>query len=283
MKLVKTIQLIHACTHKARVGGVSVNFVPTMGALHDGHLSLVKNAKIDKGFVVVSIFVNPRQFNNPTDFDKYPNQLEKDLALLRNEGVDCVFLPNVDEMYGKEALLNFNFGYLETIMEGQYRPGHFNGVATIVAKLFNSVKPDRVYLGQKDVQQVAVIRSLVETLAFQLELVIVPTLREESGLAMSSRNQRLSKQELVVAVQVFQTLVSLKNGLLDSGVFCELKEKELIKLEQKHGFRVEYIELAKAASLEIAPTIDIGEDYVICIAAYLGEVRLIDNLEFVSE
>ena len=136
MKLIKTIQVMRTCAQKARVHGKCISFVPTMGALHDGHLALVRNAKREQGFVVVSIFVNPTQFNNSSDFDKYPNQLANDLALLKNEGVDCVFLPSVDEMYGKEALLNFNFGYLETIMEGQYRPGHFNGVATIVAKLF---------------------------------------------------------------------------------------------------------------------------------------------------
>lgn len=282
MKILKTSSETLLYSRVIRVSGKEIGFVPTMGALHDGHLSLIDTAKKNGDFVIVSIFVNPTQFNNTDDFDQYPNQIEQDLELLQNKKVDCVFLPDVKQLYPNESSLKFDFGYLEHIMEGQFRPGHFNGVATVVSKFFNIIEPDRAYFGQKDIQQVAVIKDLVKSLSFPTDIIVVPTLREKSGLAMSSRNQRLSVTELNTASEIFKTLSSIKNKLLSGALFTELKEKEIENLEQIHGFRVEYLELTIASTLENTSFNQTGE-YAICIAAFLGDVRLIDNLVFVSE
>ena len=185
-------------------------------------------------------------------------------------------------MYQHDNTLKFDFGHLESIMEGAFRPGHFNGVATIVSKFFNIVQPHKVFLGQKDIQQVAVIRTLTEALSFQTELVIVPTLREPSGLAMSSRNQRLSKEELTKAAVIYKHLIDLQSNLLAGSHFEQIKDKTVVDLEQNYGFIVEYIELTKGENLNIVNRISIGE-HTICIAAQLGSVRLIDNLTFISE
>jgi pantoate--beta-alanine ligase len=178
--------------------------------------------------------------------------------------------------------LKFDFGYLEHIMEGKFRPGHFNGVATVVSKFFNFVSPDKAYFGQKDIQQVAVIKAMVVALSFQVELVVVPTLREESGLAMSSRNQRLTSAQFDQASVIYKALTRLKNQLLEGGDFNSLQQKESCELEQKGGFKVEYLELVDASTLENVVVVESGE-YAICIAAYLGDVRLIDNLVFIAE
>ena len=281
MKVFKTIKEITHYLQNIRSKELSIGFVPTMGALHKGHLSLVNEAKKNTNIVVVSVFVNPTQFNNSEDFDKYPNQIKQDLELLQKENVDCVFLPTADELYAKEALVKIDFGYLEHIMEGEFRSGHFNGVATVVSKFFNIINPDKAFFGQKDIQQVAVIKALIDALSFQIELVVVPTLREKSGLAMSSRNQRLSQEEKTKASEIYKTLYTIQESLLKGGSFKEIQQEEIAQLETNYGFRVEYLELAKASNLEITATID-SERYAICIATYLGDVRLIDNLIFVA-
>lgn len=282
MKIIRSAKEVVEYLQKIRASKQLIGFVPTMGALHDGHLALVKRAKQETDFVVVSVFVNPTQFNNASDFEKYPNQIDKDLDLLSAAGVDCVFVPTVDQLYPQKSLLKFDFGYLEHIMEGKFRPGHFNGVATVVAKFFNFVSPDKAYFGQKDIQQVAVIKAMVVALSFQLELVVVPTLREESGLAMSSRNQRLTSAQFDQASVIYKALTRLKNQLLEGGDFNSLQQKESCELEQKGGFKVEYLELVDASTLENVVVVESGE-YAICIAAYLGDVRLIDNLVFIAE
>ncbi len=281
MRVFSSIQEVVNYLKGIRSAEKTIGFVPTMGALHEGHLALVAEAKKATDVVVVSVFVNPTQFNNEEDFDKYPNQVEQDLVLLENEKVDCVFLPSREQLYPKKGVVKFDFGYLEHIMEGEFRPGHFNGVATIVSKLFHIINPTKAFFGQKDIQQVAVIKALIEALSFQIELVVVPTLREKSGLAMSSRNQRLSEQEKKTATEIYKTLHSLQINLLEGKSFNEIQKKEIVRLESQHGFRVEYLELVKASTLQKVNTIS-KERYAICIATYLGEVRLIDNLLFIT-
>jgi len=282
MLLIKTSAEIQKRVQTIRCSGDKIGFVPTMGALHTGHLSLIDQAKKENDFVIVSIFVNPTQFNNQLDFDNYPNKTKQDLDLLEEHGVDCVFLPIVQEMYNDDSVLSFDFGYLENIMEGAFRPGHFNGVATIVAKFFNIVNPHKAYFGQKDIQQVAVIKSLVAALSFQLEIIVVPTCRALTGLALSSRNQRLTAQEKKIATMLYQTLVSVRDGICSGDLFDNLKKKEIAFLEQNYGFRVEYLELVESSTLKNCE-MKSGGEFAICVAAYLGDVRLIDNLVFVSE
>jgi pantoate--beta-alanine ligase len=279
MQLIHSTREISEYLHGIRSTNQIIGFVPTMGALHKGHLALVNKAKEDNDFVVVSVFVNPTQFNNSSDFDNYPNQLELDITLLEQAGVDCVFLPNVDELYPYQSVLKFDFGYLEHVMEGEFRPGHFNGVATVVSKFFNIITPHKAYFGQKDIQQVAVIKMLVLGLSFQLDIVVVPTLREMCGLAMSSRNQRLTDEEKVKARAIYQALGRSRDEFLSGKSFVLVQQDGIRSLESQ-GFKVEYLELTKSSTLEKVTGLSTGE-YAICLAAYLGDVRLIDNLLFI--
>ena len=256
----------------------SVGFVPTMGALHDGHLSLLKKCTELCQVTVYSIFVNPTQFNNPDDFKKYPKTIEKDILLLEENGCDVLFLPNEREVYPDVTTRkkHFDLGYLETILEGKYRPGHFQGVCQVVEKLLNIVQPDFLFLGQKDFQQCMVIKRLIELMQKNIRLIICPILREQSGLAMSSRNLRLNLAERETAAGLHQVLVSIKNNL-DGNSFLPLKNKAIKDLENKN-FKVEYLELAKTNNLEIVSDFKNKEDLIILVAAFLNDVRLIDNL-----
>ncbi|GAB3653561.1 pantoate--beta-alanine ligase [Echinicola sediminis] len=254
-----------------------------MGALHEGHLTLVENAKDHSDLVIVSIFVNPTQFNNPDDLKKYPRTVEEDLKLLEQKQVDYVFLPAVEEMYTQPNQLKFDFGDLERILEGAFRPGHFNGVGVVVSKLFNIIKPDTAYFGQKDLQQVAIIRRLVLDLSFDVEIKVVPTIRENGGLAMSSRNRRLTDHQRKAALILFESMNSARNELLDGKPWFEVKKNISQKFNLEPLAELEYFELVKTNSLEIVSELNsspenISEKYSICTAAYVGEVRLIDNL-----
>ncbi|MGN6194029.1 MAG: pantoate--beta-alanine ligase [Ginsengibacter sp.] len=255
-----------------------VGFVPTMGALHAGHLSLIKRSKEKSSVTVCSIFVNPVQFNNSDDFKKYPKTIEHDLLLLEENGCDILFLPDEKEMYPDEASKNkhFHLGYLETILEGKFRPGHFQGVALVVEKLLNMVEPDFLFLGQKDFQQCMVIKRLISLTHKKTEVVVCPILREQNGLAMSSRNLRLNAEEKEIASNLHRALVSIKENA-NNDFFFTLKNKAVKDLESK-GFKVEYLELAKRNDLEIVPDFIPGEELVILVAAFLRDVRLIDNL-----
>jgi len=270
---------IQVIVKKAKQENKTIGFVPTMGALHQGHLSLVKEAKRISDYVVVSIFVNPTQFNNSEDFEKYPNTIENDLNLLKEGQVDLVFLPTKEIIYPEQSTLTFNFGYLENIMEGAFRPGHFNGVATVVSKLFNIVQPHSAFFGQKDIQQIAVIKSLVTSLSFPIKIEIIPTSRESSGLAMSSRNMRLSDHEKVVASEIYKSLDRIKNSLKINHDFDHFIHQEIATLEKEFNIQVEYLELVKANNLESIDQLEGGE-YALCFAGQLGQVRLIDNLTF---
>jgi pantoate--beta-alanine ligase len=254
----------------------SIGFVPTMGALHQGHLELIKVAKAENRTTVCSIYVNPTQFNNSSDLEKYPRMVERDSLLLKEAGCDVVFIPNNAEMYARKNTLSFDFGQLDKVMEGKFRPGHFSGVALVVSKLFNIVQPDKAYFGQKDYQQFKIISKVVEELLFDLKLSLVPIVREKSGLAMSSRNQRLNEEEKIKATVFYQSLLSARELLMNGASIENVKIEVKRKCESVEGVRLEYIELADKENLN--PTEFVSGKGILLIAGYMGEVRLIDNL-----
>lgn len=259
--------------------GSSIGFVPTMGALHEGHLTLIRKANEENDVSVCSIFVNPTQFNNPEDLKKYPRLIEKDILLLEKSDCDVLFYPNADEMYGKEeGLLNVDLLGIDKRLEGEHRPGHFNGVATIVKKLFDAVVPHKAYFGQKDYQQVLVVKTMVKQLNVPVEIVAVPTVREESGLAMSSRNLRLTDEERENAAEIYRVLVWAKENLtkLEVGEIVKVGEERLAKIP---GAEVEYFELADGETLAPLSEYKRGQKVVALTAVQVGAVRLIDNME----
>lgn len=278
LKIIHTKEGINQTVAHHRESGRTIGLVPTMGALHQGHLSLVNQSKRSSEITVVSIFVNPTQFNNAADLERYPRTLDKDLALLEAAGVDYVFAPDVEEMYPEPTALTFNFGNLESTLEGQFRPGHFSGVGIIVSKLFHVVQPDQVYFGQKDLQQVAVIKRLVRDLFFDLEIIVVPTLREEDGLAMSSRNALLSEDARSLAPFIYRSLSLAKDELLKGVKWFEVKKQIEALYQTEPRLRLEYFELVQSETMEIAHALNDRDIHAICTACYLGEIRLIDNL-----
>ena len=259
-----------------------VGFVPTMGALHEGHLDLVHHSKNECDICVVSIFVNPTQFNNPEDFEKYPSTLEADLQKLEKLGVDYVYLPLVSIIYPQKPILSLNFGELEHVLEGKFRPGHFNGVGIVVAKLFHHIQPDKAYFGQKDLQQVAVIRQLVGDLSFPIELVTVPTRREKDGLAMSSRNLRLNAEQRTQALILFHSLAKAKDELLKGELWATVQDQIQQDFNTSPGVELEYFELINPDSFTRFDAFEPNQKSSICVAAYLGTVRLIDNMPIIS-
>ncbi|MBR4156139.1 MAG: pantoate--beta-alanine ligase [Bacteroidales bacterium] len=257
--------------------GLKVGFVPTMGALHEGHLSLINRAKNDNNIVVSSVFVNPIQFNNPTDLEKYPRTPELDIEKLKNAGCDAVFMPSVEEMYPEKVEDHYDFGDLERVMEGACRPGHFNGVAIVVRKLFEIVNPDKAYFGEKDFQQLAIIKKMVCNLNMGLEIVPCPIIRENDGLAMSSRNVRLNEEERAIAPKIFATLndaVSKKDSMSPA----EMREYALAKYAEIKEFDVEYVEITDEINLQSINNWNECEHARIFVALQLGPVRLIDNV-----
>ena len=263
-----------------RLQNKSIGLVPTMGALHEGHISLIENAKTQNDIVVCSIFVNPTQFNNPEDLAKYPRTLEEDCAMLEKAGCSAVFAPSVEEMYPEKPTLTINFGLLETVMEGASRPGHFNGVGIVVSKLFNIVEPHHAYFGQKDLQQVTIVKRMVEDLSFNLELIICPTIREIDGLAMSSRNRRLSKEERSHAPIIYKILLDAQEKLHNGDTVEEVKESVQLEFHVLAGFELDYFEVVNTKTLQPIHTIGREGTTALCIATYLGHVRLIDNVVF---
>lgn len=263
-----------------REKGKKTGFVPTMGALHRGHISLIGLARQANDISICSIFVNPTQFNDPGDFEKYPVTIEADIALLEAAGCSVLFLPTTLEMYprGPENGMTYDLGYLEDILEGQYRPGHFQGVCRVVHRLLEIVGPANLYLGQKDYQQCMVIARLLRLvgLANTVTLNISPTLRENDGLAMSSRNIRLGEQEREMAPAIAQSLGLIREGL-GQGDLNRLKEDAWKFLVEK-GFRPDYVEIADAADLHTVHEWNGTQKLVALVAAHLNEVRLIDNI-----
>jgi len=260
--------------------GNSIGFAPTMGALHKGHISLVEMSKKANVVTVSSIFVNPTQFNDPRDFEKYPITLEKDIAMLEAAGCDVLFLPSVKEMYpeGIKPTTYYNLGYLETVLDGKFRPGHYQGVCMVVQRLLEIVKPDDLYLGQKDYQQCMVITRLIQLMKQndKIKVNICPTLRETDGLAMSSRNMRLKHDERKTAATIFRCLSMIKKQLSE-GNLAEIKKKAITMLEEA-GFRVDYVEIADANNLNLLNNWDGKQKIVALVAAFINEVRLIDNM-----
>ncbi len=278
MILVKTIKELQEKLEGLRSSG-SVGFVPTMGALHHGHLSLVSKAVTENTSVVVSIFVNPTQFNDPNDLKHYPRTLEADLTLLQPTGCQLIFAPEPEEIYPEPDTRKFSFGNLEKVMEGEHRPGHFNGVAQIVSKLFEIVKPDKAYFGQKDFQQLAIIKNMVKQLGLYVEIIPCPIIREASGLAMSSRNELLSAEERQEAALIYQTL-SEAQKLKNQKSVNEVKELVTEKINQSPWLTVEYFEVVDDENLQPVDSWDENNTKVGCIAVYCGKVRLIDNVVF---
>ncbi len=276
----ETLSSLHTYRNSLYLSQQTLGFVPTMGALHQGHLALIARAIQENDQVLCSIYVNPTQFNNANDLQKYPRQIEQDLAKLESYGNIKVFLPNDQVMYPQQTSLRFDFGYLEQVMEGHFRPGHFNGVALVVAKLFHLVKPHRAYFGQKDLQQTRIIAQLVQDLSFDLELVICPTFREENGLAMSSRNQRLSAAQRQQAQLIPDTLFSMQDLLQSHQKSIEEVKNTVRTIFEKGGLQLEYFEVVDRFTLKPIEEIAPNQEIALCIAAFLGEVRLIDNVIF---
>jgi pantoate--beta-alanine ligase len=278
MEIFKEIEPIRAFLKTKKEQKKSVGLVPTMGALHDGHLSLIRASKAQNDLTVCSIYINPTQFNNPTDLAKYPKTVEKDIAMLQQGGCDVLFLPDNSTMYKKEGGLKLDFGVLDKVLEGEFRPGHFSGVALVVSKFFNIIQPDRAYFGQKDFQQFKVINRLVEELKFNIELPFIPTMREADGLAMSSRNLRLNPEERVKALIFFKSLQLGKEELLKGTSLSVVKNKVKSLFETTSGVRLEYFEIANAENLTVLENVGSSVNCIMLIAGFVGEIRLIDNM-----
>ena len=279
MKVVHTIKDLQAELSALKVQGKKVGLVPTMGALHAGHASLVKRSVSENGVTVVSVFVNPTQFNDKNDLEKYPRTLEADCSLLEECGAALVFAPSVSEMYPEPDTRQFSYAPLDTVMEGAFRPGHFNGVCQIVSKLFDAVQPDRAYFGEKDFQQLAIIREMVRQLNYSLEIVGCPIVREEDGLALSSRNKRLSAEERENALNISQTLFKSRTFAASHSV-KETIDEVISTIDAIPEMSVEYYEIVDGNTLQ--PIADWNDsDYIVgCITVYNGEVRLIDNIAY---
>lgn len=280
MRILKTINELISLINELKANNKTIGFVPTMGALHEGHLTLVRQCVAENEVCIVSVFVNPTQFNNKADLEKYPRNVEKDAQLLEEAGCAYVFAPSADEMYSADELENtfeFDFGGMDRLMEGKFRPGHFNGVVQVVSKLFKLVQPDKAYFGKKDFQQLAIIHRMVRLMHFPVEVVDCPIVREASGLAMSSRNERLSAAERDTAANIYRILNESRN-LTDKMSPGELTQWVTDEVNNAGGLSVEYFDIADRETLI---TIDRWQPESIgCIAVFCGEVRLIDNIEY---
>lgn len=278
MKIFKQSPELLSWVNELKKKGKKIGFVPTMGALHEGHLSLINHSLLKGEICIVSIFINPTQFNNKADFVKYPRPVEEDIKLLEGVGCHCLYLPSEEDIYPSEinTTLTYEIGYLENILEGEHRPGHFKGVVQIVGILLQNVQPDFLYLGAKDYQQCMVIQELVLREKIPVTIEKLPIKRESSGLAMSSRNMRLSTESLVKAPLIYKALARLKLNL-KAGNINELKKEEEHFLNQ-NGFRTDYVEIADATTLRLVSNWDGEQSLVALVAANLGDVRLIDNL-----
>lgn len=278
MKLVSTIQELQTeIQHLAN--GKTVGFVPTMGALHAGHISLVKQAVLENPVVVVSIFVNPTQFNDPADLERYPRTLENDMKLLEPTGCSIVFAPNAKEVYPEPDKRKFNFGKLEEVMEGKHRPGHFNGVAQVVSRLFDMVKPTKAYFGLKDFQQLAIVKNMVKQLQLPVEIVPCAIIREKSGLAMSSRNELLTEEQRKNATVISETLFKAKE-LKGQKSVQEITDWVTETINKNPFLDVEYFEIVDDEQLQPVKSWDEKSTKVGCVAVFCGKIRLIDNIVF---
>ncbi|HEY6913845.1 MAG TPA: pantoate--beta-alanine ligase [Paludibacter sp.] len=280
MKIIRLKAELQTEIESLKSAGKTIGFVPTMGALHDGHKALVKQCVSENDICVVSIFVNPTQFNNQTDLEKYPRNLDGDAQMLEQVGCKLIFAPEPTEIYDNNELNNqfsFDFCGLDTVMEGKFRPGHFNGVVQIVSKLFQLVKPDKAYFGEKDFQQLAIIHHMVKSMNFSVKIIDCPIVREPSGLAMSSRNERLTSEQRKKAVEISKVLFESRNFVSQLSPI-ELTNWVIERVNSVEGLTVEYYEIVNSATLQTlsswsAPAVG-------CVAVFCGEVRLIDNIRY---
>ncbi len=279
MKIVKTSKELVELLSSLKQSGNKIGFVPTMGALHAGHISLLEIALKENEIVICSIFVNPTQFNDPKDLEKYPRPIEKDTELLEKAGCSILFLPEVEDIYGDNTPWTHTFGDLENIWEGAMRPGHFKGVGQVVYKLFNIVKPDNAYFGQKDFQQTLIIKRLIQDFKLPIELHICPIIREKNGLAMSSRNIRLNDAEHLASGKIYEALMSVKTGIDNQEFdFENLLAKANAILQSIPSIQLEYIDLVNPETLQKVLKINQNDKLLMIIAVKFGTTRLIDNM-----
>ncbi|MDR1679093.1 MAG: pantoate--beta-alanine ligase [Prevotellaceae bacterium] len=284
MVVLHSIEDIRNTISRLKREAKTIGFVPTMGALHSGHLSLIERARTENDVSVVSIFVNPTQFNNKQDLAVYPRNLEQDCKLLETAGCDIVFAPSADEFYEPSELaaaFEFDFGGLDKVMEGKHRPGHFNGVVQVVSKLFRFVQPDKAYFGEKDFQQVAVIRRMVAVMGFEVEIVACPIVREASGLALSSRNELLTPDERKKAAAIWRIL-NESSTFVPEKLPVELANWVINAINAEDVLEVEYFEIVDGNTLQAVADWDSSDSIVGCIAVQCGKVRLIDNVIYKS-
>lgn len=280
MEIIRKVKEIESLSRQAHETGKSIGLVPTMGALHAGHISLIERARKENDIVVVSVFVNPTQFNNPEDLRTYPRTEEADAAKLREAGVDYAFMPEVSEIYPEPDTRQFDLGPVAEVMEGAMRPGHFNGVAQIVSKLFAMVNPDRAYFGEKDFQQIAVIRKMVELEGFRLEIVPCPIKREADGLAMSSRNVRLSAAQRAKAPEIHRILLE-STKMTDHSIF-DIQKWVTDSINAIDGMDVEYYSIVNPLTMQpLTSWADVPDGKAVgCVTVNVGDVRLIDNIKY---
>lgn len=280
MEIIRTIKQLQTKVAAAKAEGLTIGLVPTMGALHKGHLSLIERARRECGFVVVSDFVNPTQFNNKEDLLTYPRTETADCEKLSAAGVDMAFIPAVEEIYPEPDTRMFDLGPVAEVMEGAMRPGHFNGVAQIVSKLFAIVDPDKAYFGEKDIQQIAVIRRMVDLEGFDVEIVACPILREADGLALSSRNVRLDAAHRTIAPEIHRILVSSMDYASGHSV-AETEEYVTSAIDSVDGLETEYYKIVDAETMQpVDPGVSPSDGMVGCVTVYCGGVRLIDNIKY---
>jgi pantoate--beta-alanine ligase len=280
MKVFTIITELRKYISKSREKGLTIGFVPTMGALHEGHLSLLKKAKTDNDICICSIFVNPIQFNNSDDLKKYPRPIENDINLLSSVDCDILFNPSEKEIYSEANKTLYDLGTLDKYMEGTFRPGHFNGVAVIVKKLFDIIEPNKAYFGEKDFQQLAVIKYLVKSKNIPVKIIGCSIIREPDGLAMSSRNSRLSREEKKIAPLIYKTLSDAKKMFKSNNNVEEIKKHVKNCINNCPLMKLEYFEIVYTETLEPVGNLDNPTPCVACIAVYLGNIRLIDNIKF---
>lgn len=282
MELIKNIDKLDEFVDNARNSGKTIGFVPTMGALHEGHLQLVRRAVNENDIAVVSVFVNPTQFNDKNDLAKYPRTLDADAALLESVGCAAVFAPVAEEFYTAEELnsrFEFDFGGLDQVMEGKFRPGHFNGVVQVVSKLFRLVRPTRAYFGEKDFQQLAIIRRMVKVMNFDIEIVGCPIVRQDNGLARSSRNALLTEEQRTLAANIYAVLKE-STGFYDQTTVGELHDAVVAAINRHEGLDVEYFDIVNSETLESIKYWDDADGVVGCITVHCCGVRLIDNIRY---
>lgn len=279
MKIVKTSKELQDLIASLKNSTSSIGFVPTMGALHSGHISLLERAIRENDIVICSIFVNPTQFNDPSDLEKYPRPINQDIDLLTKAGCNILFLPEVNDIYGDNVEWTHTFGELENIWEGAMRPGHFKGVGQVVYKLFNIVKPTNAYFGQKDFQQTLIIKKLIADFNLNINLHVCPIIRENNGLAMSSRNIRLNSDEKEASGKIFQALDNTKNNISAGETNLEVLKKNAIEIIQSMpSIHLEYVDIVNPENLKIVTEVAQNDKLLMIIAVKLGNTRLIDNM-----